>query len=538
MRSFFTWVSILIGSFLLIIIGLGVFLMIAPGTKIFGIQYVKATSETNVSIEKKYTESVVGDLVFETYGVPITIEYHPYTSFEFNFVQKFNGFTRSKIEKPSISMNLDEETGNLIIKTEEFVPFLWGSNSAGYSLNCKVPATYKNHSVTISSEKSNIDFKSNSDAVAIIKDLVIQTKGSITLSGSINMTKLVVSGTKYELKIPNTVSMTDAKINCVNKKVSIANAVIGKLEFSSRGGSLEFYEAGELTAKTKGGSIVSTSDGLSVYRNATITTTKSGKVVLQSVGGDFSATTVKGWVIIGDNLKGSSSGVLGKVNIETTSGAVYLKGDYANDLLVFVKTSSGKVYVGDNNRSDTEKQEGALAKIEKLEVQTKTGAISIEQAAEIKVTATKGNVTIGKFTSSCSVVTTSGDVNVGGNTLGGSLYIQTGKNGNVTANKLGGSTTISSAGQVYAEFDNVFGKIDISGTSKEIKVVVPDSISISTNHIWVESEKTSAYIKLNGLEYNGKVYHSIDSIPEQENYRLIKIMSTSGAIRLTSKSYK
>ena len=170
-----------------------------------------------------------------------------------------------------------------------------------------------------------------------------------------------------------------------------------------------------------------------------------------------------------------------------------------------------------------------------LEIETKTGKVSVEQAETVKITSSSANVTVGKFVLNATITTTSGDVTVGGNTLGGVLNIKTGTNGHVKATNLGGATTISSGGKISAVFANVLGKIDIAGTSKEINVVVPNGVTTTTNHIWVESQKKSATIAINGLENTGKKYRSVESVPVDEEYKLIKITSTSGKITLKSK---
>lgn len=523
MRRFLIWVGVLVGAFIIVVLGMGLFLMLAPGSQLFGIKYIKATAGNTANVTREYTGTLEGDLVIETTGVPITIEYHPYTNFQFTFVQKFNGFTRSKIDVPDVKVTKDE-AGNLVVHTSEFTKFLWGNNSKGYSLTCKVPATYRNHSLTVSSNGSSVYVSAHNDAVADINKLVVATKGGLSFGGKINISEFIINNTKYHLTIPASVNVKSANLMCKDKGVTIESAVSGDINFSSKKGSLQFVSCNNLSASCSSGSVISTSSGTSVAGNATIKTGGKGKVVLQHVGGNLEIGAAKGAVEIGLNDKGTQAGVGQKVNIGTSSGWVSINGSYNPELLVNIKTSSGKVFV--------------KSAISKLEVETKSGSVEVKEAAELKIAATKGNIKVEKFTISADISTTSGDVTVAGNSLFGRLKITTGKNGHVNATNLGGQTTISAGGSINAQFTNILGKIDISGTSKEIKVIVPDAISASTNIIWVESKKTSAYIKLIGLENSGKKYKSQENIPTDEESRLIKITSTSGKIRLCAESFK
>ena len=99
MRNFFIIVGVFFGAVLLAFIGMGLFLMLSPGAKLFGVQYVKAIETSSADVTRKIEVAPTGNIVLETYGVPTNIEYSTSGFFEFHFVQKFNGFTRTDIEK-------------------------------------------------------------------------------------------------------------------------------------------------------------------------------------------------------------------------------------------------------------------------------------------------------------------------------------------------------------------------------------------------------------------------------------------------------
>lgn len=529
MRNFLFIMGLLIGSFIIAVIGIGLFLMLSPGAEVFGIKYIKATASNSTEVTKTYDKAVSGDLVFDTNGVPIEVEFHPYSNFEFTFVQKFNGFTRTDIDRPNISLEIDDETGNLKIATSEYVAFLWGVNSS-FSLKCKIPATYRSHNVTFSSNKSKITFVGNDQVVSEIDTLTIQTSGVINFADNMKVKMLNINNKSQKITIPSTMNLNGA--NIISKGAKILTTVSGKLSYDGGKYSLEFISAGELSAKTTNGKVVSTAEGTSVFGNVDITT-KKGVVTLQHVVGDLTIKTTSGKVEIGQNLKVATAGVGGKTNIETNTGDIYLIGEYLNSF-VNIKTNKGKIYIGDNSRSDTEKENGPLSKILDLEISTSSGRVEIEQVSTVKITAKTANIEIGKVLKSCNITTTSGDVELQNVELGAATTITTGKNGNVTASNMNGPATISAGGFVSVVFKNVLGKIDITGTSNSIKVVVPDSISETNRYIWIDSEKTDADIKITGLNYTGKSYHSVQSIPAGGEAKLIKITSTSGKIALYS----
>ena len=68
MRKFVIILGVFLGVCLLAFVGMGVFLMLSPGSKLFGVQYVKADSTSSANITKTYDEDLMGDIIIETYG--------------------------------------------------------------------------------------------------------------------------------------------------------------------------------------------------------------------------------------------------------------------------------------------------------------------------------------------------------------------------------------------------------------------------------------------------------------------------------------
>lgn len=536
MRRFFGVLGILLGACLLVFIGMGVFLMLAPGTKLFGVQYIKPSSTTSANVTKEYSDVVNGGISIETYGVPINIEYTTSGSFSFEFIQKFNGFTRSKIDQPTLSVGLDDD-GNLFVRTSEFKRFIWGSNANGYVLNCKIPALYKK-SLTISSTASNINLSANADTVGNISNLTIITKGSLKMTGDFVVEKLACRDIKQKINIPLSVQLTgDVNIQQNKKSTSIAANIGGKLTFASKGGSLTFNSCAQLEATTKGGSVKSITTETAVYGNAIISSGR-GSVTLQHVGGDLQITTSRGKIVLGQNQESVKAGCDGKVNLKTTSGKVLIKGNYtATDKSVNITTTSGDIRVGESGRIELNKLTKDQVSIKELVINTKKGKVVVETAENVKITGKTGNVTVANF-AKATIKTTSGDVKVGTRVIGAELDITTGTNGNVQAYYLTGKTTINTKGKVYTSFKSLMGKIEINGAKKSITVVLPNGFDMSSRIFWIDSTKHSADIQIGEFEKQAKHYHSVEEVPEGMSEKLIKISSTNGYIRVVDENHR
>ena len=537
MRNFFIIVGVLLGTVILAFVGMGLFLMLAPGTRLFGVQYVKATNTASVDDVRRVEEIPTGNIIIESYGVPTNIEYTTNGFFEFHFVQKFNGFTKTNAEKPSLSVYTDDN-GNLIVKTNEFVPFIWGNNNNGYVLDCKIPASFLDRSIKITSTKSKVVVNTDNYATAEISEMSISTKGAVSFAGRLDFQTLKVNSAKKKIVLPETMAINNLEISSGNKSVTVKSEVSGKIAFKSNKGSLLFNKCAELLVETKRGSIEGREDGTCVSGNAKITTT-TGKVVLQHVGGDLSVKTTNGRVYIGQNLDCSVKGVTGKTTIETTKGNVYLVGTYgSDDKIVKVTTKSGDVIVGNNQRPKNEKEEVPLSTIAVIEINTSKGRVEIESATKVAATTSSGNVVVGSF-KEATITTSSGDVDVTASdtAIYCKLNIKTGKSGNVTAKNISNESTIINAkGSVYASFRAVMGKIDINGKDKNVTVILPDSIN-TNSIIWVDSENGDSLIRVNQIYRNAKSYHSKETVSIDEQDRLIKVTSGKGKITLIHNRY-
>ena len=535
MRRLFVVMGIFVGAVLLAFLAMGVFLMLAPGTKLFGVQYVKAEKTSSMEITKKYEDILMGDIIIETYGVPVTVEYSSNGSFEFSFVQKFNGFTKSNIERPSLSVSKNND-GNLVVKTTEFAKFLWGTNNSGYSLKCKIPGAYLNKGLIVKSTKSTLTLTSGEYAAGTLSTADLSTNGAVKLTGDFTIGTLKITGAKNAITIPETYTVANVNIAVGSKPTTIKSEISGKLTHSSKSGSLTFVSCGELDATTKSGKIESTSNETSVVGNAKITT-KSGKIVLQHVGGDLTATTKSGKVYIGSNLNSTKAGVNGKVTITTTKGSVNLLGTFAEtEQAAKITTTSGKVTIGDNSRTEEEKAAGALAIISKATISTSSGQVIIEKIDQAKVTTKSGKITIGNF-AKADITTSTGEINVTAGYVQSNLKISAAKKANVKATNLTGTTKISTKGSVYAGFKTVLGRVEIAGESKAVTVVLPNDVTAENHNFWITSEKTSATVHVADVSKNAKIFHTISEILDDDD-KLIKVTSVGGKITVISRQYE
>ena len=537
MRNFLIIVGVVLGVTILAFAGMGLFLMLSPGAKLFGVQYVKALTETSADVTRTVSEAPSGNVIIETYGVPTTISYSSTGFFEFHFVQKFNGFTRSSLEKPSIAVYTNDD-GDLVVKTSEFVPFIWGSNNDGYVLDCRIPYTFSNRGLTVSSTKSKIVIGSDQYSIGNVSEMSVISKGAIMFSGSMKIDTLKVNVSKNKLVIPSTFDVDNLEINSGNKSVAVECDVQEKISFTSKKGSLTFKTCGELVVETKKGTIESTASETSVFGSANIQTA-SGKVILQHIGGNLSAKTTSGGVFIGQNLNSTKKGVVGTTNIETTSGNVNLIGKYGTSTdSVKITTTKGHVNIGDNSRTKNEKLAQPLSDIYAAEINTINGNINIESITTVNATTKSGNVVVGSFRNA-NIKTTSGNVDIVArdSAIFCIVNIETGK-GNVSVKNISNeSTTINSQGSVYAQFRTIIGKIDINGKNKEVKVVLPNAVDES-RIIWMDSNNKDSLVHVGEISEKTKSYHSVETVPVDNEAKLIRVASAKGKVTLINQKYE
>ena len=67
-------------------------------------------------------------------------------------------------------------------------------------------------------------------------------------------------------------------------------------------------------------------------------------------------------------------------------------------------------------------------------------------------------------------------------------------------------------------------------------MVLPDSVTISNKHFWIDSQKTIATVQIGGVTKQAKTYHSIDELIEND-LNLIKVSSVGGKIYVVNKKF-
>ena len=121
---------IVIGVMIFAIASFCLVLFLAPGLSVFGVKYIRhdlhllATGKVAVS----KTDAFYGisdyklDFVIETSEVPVNIIYSQDIECYFEYFDNFEGFTRSKIDEPTISISKDNK-GRCVIKVQESKSF-------------------------------------------------------------------------------------------------------------------------------------------------------------------------------------------------------------------------------------------------------------------------------------------------------------------------------------------------------------------------------------------------------------------------------
>ncbi len=365
---------IVLGIVAFLCVGFFLVLILAPGTRLFGLMYVandaRAYNSKRIYLDKALEDAgltgFTGSITVEASEIPIYVEYTESYEYEFHYYENYIGLTKTNIEKPKFDISLDKK-GGAVIKVKGFEKFIFENKASERFFKLYIPIARIDteakgiYDLTIKSEKSDISFYKTLGKTEI-RDAYFN-KVSIETAGNISYDGLTIAKT-YELKTPNSIIVNDMystvakatnyKLTSEKGKITINSEVAGDLDLTTKNGDIKLVSCKNLTANTEHGDI-------------------------------------------GSAVKGKKVNIAGMVYIKTKSGKVELGKVDGGDKNSIV-TSSGKVVIDKiGNGTITTKRGSVVVKsVKNMQIETNTGKIAVEEALEaLKVTTKRGKVTLG-----------------------------------------------------------------------------------------------------------------------------------------------
>lgn len=431
-------IAILIAFVFLFFISCVVIMFLAPGTEIFGVRYVSAlvgNYEKDVSLE-----TFSGDIYIDTEGVPITIDFTNYYTYNVSFHQNFTGLTTTKISQANLDI-VYKENGDLLLKTSEFVKFIYAQeNFDAYHFDLKVPAYYFNggdRSIYINSNTSSVKIVGS----PVLEDFDVKTKGKLVVDGILKTDNLLKLNLGSSITIDDSYSCESVDIATTNNNnINISKDLSGDVKIKAAGGDVKLQSCKNLNVNTTSGAV--RASGI-ISENVNIETT-SGDVELGSVNqaeGEFTTTikTKSGYITIDTLKSGQFDTYSGRIKINN-SDDVYIKNMIGQ---TFVTTNSNKVEVDGRNGNVTLGENGSLNEVK---VVTTTGII--------KVYNTHGNVNIESTNNDVTFVNASST----------KIKLTAGKK--VKAEKLIGDVTVKANDNSTLKFEEISSNVSVEIGSK------------------------------------------------------------------------
>ena len=440
-------------GFLVIVAGLGVTMMIAPGADILGLRYIRSTSGSYYEKQTVYcAESSVQEFNITCDNIPINVVFAQSYTFSVVLDEQFNGYTKT-IDNPDLAV---ENAGNKVnFSVREYVPFLYHNRIDGSALTISIPIYYRGV-VAIQSRDSNITIDGLN---GMLSNLIVTTGGKVNVN-DVTLSKLHLNIGSKDAYINTGAKINDLHIEAINAQINITDKIDGKITYKAKGGGLYFNACEQLEVDAKSARIASSNEELAkVNGDAKINT--NAKIMLDVYGNTEIITKS------GDITLGAETIVYGgEVNLTTKSGDVILNG--RRMAIGTIKTKSGDIWA--ENVSD-------------CNIETSYGFIDVQSCTNLSIVGGSGNVFVKDSNGDVSVSTRSGDVVIGDKekslnakidvkTLGGNIRLinissgvcsTTTKSGNVNfigdINNNAKIVVVSDKGDVWAE--NMSGKIEV-----------------------------------------------------------------------------
>ena len=431
---------IVLGIIALLMTGFVLVLFLAPGFSAFGVRYIALNTRNYDSGEIRLIDEVgafTGDIEINAKEVPIYVYFTQANgggnAYKVRYYENFSGFTKSKIEDPSIEIT--KRNGVVVININEYEKFIFQNANTKKFVNLYIPM--ENISGT-GAGRTNLTINTKSSSIVFDRelpqseeDLRVPSFKNVTINGNGNIKYNVeMRAITYSLSTNNSILITDDKLSSFNAVNYKLNSNKGKIEIKRE-------VSGDLYCTTKNGKI-------------TFLTCKN-----------FVGETTYGDIYCSDNSKQTE--LAGIVKITTKTGNITLgnvNGTGDNEIV----SGSGNV---------------KIKKIKDGSIETKRGSVQINSVNKMKITTNMGKVNVEEALTSIDVSTKRGRINLGGENmvvnnpkvfsrLGrvnvtsalGEVYIETVSSDVVFNNKSSENITIYAGGKLTATA--LTGKINIT----------------------------------------------------------------------------
>lgn len=526
-------IFLLFCGFLVVVVGLGLTMIIAPGLDILGLRYIRSTSGSYFERQTVYcAESNVEEFNINCENIPIVIQFVQSYTFSVELDERFNGFTKT-VENPDITVEYTNEKTVFLVR--EYSPVVYHNRLDGSALKISIPIYYAGR-VAVQAKTSNVVVQGLNGTLG---ELIITTNGKVSVNeGSIP--KLYLNVGSKSVKINKGALVGDLHINSKNSRITIADEITGKINYIAQGGGLYFNSCNELEVNANSSKISSSGDvppivngDATIKTNANISLdvkgsakieTKSGKVVLGqeslTYGGNLSIITKGGDV----TLLGSRTG---ETEVTTKSGNITaenlnkfkLESNYG--FIEIGLCTNGTITAGSGNVK-------VLQCLESIELTSRSGDVTLGDSehnfsASTYVTTLGGNVKyINAMNGDFDISTRSGDISFIGSAKNSSNIKLTTKKGDVYIESFAGKMKAETLGKVSIDVISSTAEINVLAWNKDVTITT--QIEELTYNL---STAKADRITILGTEIKEKLYKS----NEQAN---INIFTNKGKINVVN----
>ena len=514
---------ILLGALAILFAGLVMVLILAPGVKIFDIQYIRSTEPAYAKNFTAASDSENGYETIEINGLTtnVNVEFVQAQTVYISYRQHFKGFTRTKIDSPELSV---EESGNTLkILVKEYESFGYGSNDDEDGLVVNIPIYYKGN-VVINSNNSNVRF---SGLYGNANNVTVSTNGKVEFRGKFRANNLTLNVKNKHVALGDEVDILKSiTMTSTRSSLTINNMVGENISYTSKYGHLNFVGAnGNVNANTTHGKIGGIGDVVpNIFGSADLYA--GGGISVYNISGD-----AKLGANSGDIIYGSSDTKLDNKTLVITSksGDVALNGEIESET-INISTTSGDIKVGSVHTLNVTSKRGSLTidSVYELNSNTARGSVNVNSVSgKAVVNTTKGSVRLsapdGGSVQNADVTTTNGSITI--NNPVGSVYNVSTKKGavnfygnadissevnviasgksNVYMTNVSGRTVVTTKGKVDLKVSNITAPIIITGKNKDINITVPKDLVVYYD---LHSNKKNVLIE--GIEIDSKSYYN------------------------------
>ena len=543
MKKFKFNLFLIFACFLVLVAGLMVVMVIAPGADVLGLKYIRSTSGSIDSLASFNCQSELGgEVVVNCDNIDTYVKFVQNYNFSVNLIDQFNGYARSD-EEPKVVM--ERADGVSTFKVNDYRPFIYHNRLDGSGLYINVPI-YFTGKVTVVSNKSKVIVTGLTGALG---ELNITTLGKVVVEDNIKLQTLNLNVGSKSVNISN-LAKIEGNLTVVSKNanITVLPEVSGDIVVESKGGSLKFNTCNNLTVKADSLEIKSSTDTIARV-NTTANIVTNDDVILEVLG-SANIETKKGKITLGDSAKT----YLGEISIVTQSGDVIMLGSYSNNVSCSTKRGDITATYLANTTIDTIYGEIYISKVDNATIAGGSNDIVVEECtSKIEAQSRGGDIVLGAkekyFNGNANVKTLSGDVtlyNVKGSTYNittssGDVNFDGAKDnssqvniestkGYIKATNFGGSTYIKSEGKIYCSILTSATSTEILGKNNDVTIANKstcscDLTSSKANNIWVDGEKITSEDGAKDAIYK----------TEQSNGRSLKVTTIKGKIILNNK---